>query len=203
MGNFLKNLKKLALSQHQKITLNEDGLEIIIMKPSETVMLELGRKLEESVGLLSKLKDQENLKKLMEVVEKLLTESIRHPDDYRGRLIVSDTTEEPMDFQEKFSDFNPKISNESLLKQKLITQYEFDMDALNVGASKITLFLLILRMMGMLRPQTEAPKKIQEEELSTEKKEEDDPEKKKLIESYDNIESFPGNVKGSEEISNS
>jgi hypothetical protein len=194
-----KTLRKLTgMTQYENILLNKDGFEIILMKPNERFMIEMGREIQNSIELLSNLKEKENLNKFMSIVEKLIIETIRHPDDYGYKLIVSDNSEEVQDYQERFSNFNPKIDNEVLLAQKLITPYEFDIDALGSGASKIAIFLLVLRMMGILNPQTEAPKKEEEEN----KKKEEDQKDQEVIENYNKIESFPVNNKNSEEVSN-
>jgi hypothetical protein len=200
MSGFQKTLRKLAgMTQYESIILNKNGLNIILMKLNERFMIEMGRDIQNSVGLLSNLKEKENLDKFMSIVEKVLIETIRHPDDYSYKLIVKDDAEEIQDYQERFSSFNPKIDNEVLLVQKLITPYEFDIDALGSGASKIVIFLLTLRMMGILNPQTEAPK----EEEDKKKDPKEDPKNQEVIKEYNEIESFPLDNKNSEEISNS
>jgi hypothetical protein len=200
MSGFQKTLRKLAgMTQYENIILNKNGLEIILMKPNERFMIEMGRDIQNSIGLLSNLKVKENLDKFMSIIEKLLTETIRHPDDYGYKLIVPDNAEEIQDYQERFSSFNPKIDNEALLAQKLITPYEFDIDALGSGASKIVIFLLALRMMGILNPQTEAPPK---EEEDKKKDPEEDQKNLEVIKEYNEIESFPLDNKNSKEVSN-
>ena len=200
MSGLQKALKKLILNQHEEVILNKDGLTVIIMKPNERFMLEFGRSIEESLTLLRNLKEKENVEKFMSIVESLLTETIRHPDDYKAKLIVPDD-KEPLEYQETFSDFNPSIDNEVLLAQKKITPYEFEIDALGSGAGKTAIFLLVLRMLGILRPQYEAPPKKEEkpeEEEENKKKQEEDPEKKAIVDNFSQVESFPGNNENSE-----
>lgn len=201
MSGLQKVLRKLMVTQYEEVILNKDGLTVIIMKPNERVMLELGKSIEDSLKLLRNLKEKDNLNEFMNVVEKLLVECIRHPDDYRYKIIVPDNFgEEPFEYQTDFSSFNPKIDNEVLLAQKLITPYEFENDTLGSSAGKIVLFLLILRMMGIISPQTESPKQIEEvPEGEDKKKLEDDPEKQKIVENYNEIESFPGDDENTKE----
>lgn len=199
-----KVLRKLNVVQYESIILNKDGLELILMKPNERFMLEFGKSIEDSLKYLQNLKDKDNLDNFMKIVETLLIESIRHPDDYKLRIIVPDKTEDVLDFQIEFSEFNPKIDSEVLLAQKLITPYEYDVDSIGSSAGKIALFLLILRMIGILSAQKEAPKQKTEEE--SDKKKEDPKElenRKQIVEDYNKIESFPGDIKNSKEINNS
>ena len=209
MVGLQKALRKLMTTQHENIILNKDGLEIILTKPNERIMLTSGKKIDDSLGLLNKLDTNENLDKFFDIVSTLLIECVRHPDDYSVRIIVKDD-QEPIEYQTRFSDFDPKIDNEVLLAQNLITKYESDINALGSQSGKIAIFFLILRMMGILRAQKEAPPVVDVDAVEEENKKkqeslspEEQEKRKNVVENYNEVESFPVNPEDTEKVDNS
>lgn len=209
MVGLQKALRKLIVVQQKNVVLNKDGLEIILTKPNEKIMLISGKKIEDSLKLLSNLDEKENLDKFLDIVSILLIECVRHPDDYSAKIIVKDD-QEPLEYQTRFSDFDPKIDNEVLLNQNLITQYESDINALGTQSGKIAIFFLILRMIGILRAQKEAPPIVDVEATEEENKKkqesfspEEQKKREKIVENYNEVESFPVNSEDTEKVDNS
>jgi len=148
---------KMLFSQREEIQLNQDT-KIILMKPGQDLYLRTAPKLGKFMQVLfgkkgedaSWVENPKDYEFVNSIIKPVLMYCIRHPDNYKRRLLVE---ENPAADQEYYDDFNPALDVKLMESQGLLENVD---DKTEIFTPQLNLFFIILKKSGWIAMGEEA-----------------------------------------------